>query len=49
MYKLSTFILIAALAGSVLLAAQPVRNYDDKGVPPFKVLKEGENPPLDAA
>ena len=23
-------------------------NYDDKGAPPFKVLKEGENPPLDA-
>jgi iron(III)-enterobactin esterase len=47
MYRLSTFILIAALAGSVALAA-PVRNYDDKGAPPFKVLKEGENPPLDA-
>src|SRR5580704_15735556 len=47
MYKLSTLILIAALAGSVVLAA-PVRNYDDKGAPPFKVLKEGENPPLDA-
>src|ERR1041384_1830212 len=28
--------------------AQPVRKYDDKGAPPFKVLKEGENPPLDA-
>src|SRR5580704_11632004 len=47
MYKLSTLILIAALAGSVVLAA-PVRNYDDKGAPPFKLLKEGENPPLDA-
>jgi enterochelin esterase-like enzyme len=46
MYKRSTFILIATLTGSVLLAA-PVRNYDDKGAPPFKVLKEGENPPLD--
>ena len=47
MYKLSTLILIAALAGSVALAA-PVRKYDDVGAPPFKVLKEGENPPLDA-
>ena len=25
-----------------------MRKYDDKGAPPFKVLKEGENPPLDA-
>jgi enterochelin esterase-like enzyme len=47
MYKRSMLILFAALAGSVLLAA-PVRKYDDKGAPPFKVLKEGENPPLDA-
>ncbi|QJW99254.1 alpha/beta hydrolase [Frigoriglobus tundricola] len=39
--------LIVALISSVLLAA-PVRKYDDKGAPPFKVLKEGENPPLDA-
>ena len=46
MYKLSTLILIAAVAGSVALAAP--RQYDDKGAPPFKVLKEGENPPLDA-
>jgi iron(III)-enterobactin esterase len=29
-------------------AAPPVRNFDDSGAPPFKVLKEGENPPLDA-
>ncbi len=47
MYKRITFLLIAALTGSVLLAA-PVRKYDDKGTPPFKVLKEGEHPPLDA-
>jgi hypothetical protein len=47
MYKLSAFILIVALACSGLLVAQPVRNYDDKGAPPFKVLNEGENPPLD--
>ena len=25
-----------------------MRKYDDKGAPPFKVLKEGENPPLEA-
>jgi iron(III)-enterobactin esterase len=47
MHRLSTFLLMAALAGSAALAA-PVRKYDDKGAPPFKVLKEGENPPLDA-
>jgi len=47
MYKLSMLGLMAVLAGSVLLAA-PTRNYDDKGAPPFKVLKEGEKPPLDA-
>lgn len=46
MYKRFTFLLIVTFAGSVLLAA-PVRKYDDKGTPPFKVLKEGENPPLD--
>jgi len=46
MYRLSTLILIMALAGTDLLAAP--RKYDDKGAPPFKVLKEGENPPLDA-
>src|SRR5438445_13037140 len=28
-------------------SAQPVRKYDDPGAPPFKVLKTGENPPLD--
>ena len=27
--------------------AQPVRKFDDPGAPPFKVLKTGENPPLD--
>ena len=47
MFKLSMLSLTATLAGSVLLAA-PVRQYDDKGAPPFTVLKEGENPPLDA-
>src|SRR6516225_4021864 len=48
MYKLSAPILIVAFACPDLSVAQPVRNYEDKGAPPFKVLKEGENPPLDS-
>ena len=40
--------LIAALACSSALAQPPTRKFDDPGAPPFKVLKEGENPPLDA-
>src|SRR6516164_9455327 len=48
MFRLQTVLLIAALACSGVATAQPVRKYDDKGAPPFKVLKEGENPPLDA-
>ena len=39
--------LIAAFACSNALA-QPQRKFDDPGAPPFKVLKEGELPPLDA-
>jgi enterochelin esterase family protein len=49
MSKLLGLVLIAALACSGVATAQPVRKYDDKGAPPFKVLKEGENPPLDAS
>jgi iron(III)-enterobactin esterase len=41
-------LLITALACPSLLAAPPVRKFDDPGAPPFKVLKDGENPPLDA-
>src|SRR5262245_16638906 len=48
MFKLRTAVLIAVLAGSGLSAAPPVRKFDDPGSPPFKVLKTGENPPLDA-
>ncbi len=48
MFKLRMAILIITLACSSSSAAPPVRKYDDKGAPPFKVLKEGENPPLDA-
>ena len=47
MHRLSALILCTALASSSVSTAQPVRKYDDKGAPPFKVLKEGENPPLD--
>ncbi len=48
MFKPQIALLITALACSSLLAAPPVRKFDDPGAPPFKVLKEGENPPLDA-
>src|SRR5215212_10451199 len=48
MSNLSRLILIAALACPGVSNAQPVRKVDDQGAPPFKVLKEGENPPLDA-
>src|SRR5262245_32020739 len=48
MSQLSKLILVAALAFPGVATAQPVRKYDDKGAPPFKVLKDGENPPLDA-
>src|ERR1700722_5534120 len=48
MYKLSGLTLIVAFACSGVSVAQPVRSSDDKGAPPFKVLKEGENPRLDA-
>ena len=48
MSKLSGLVLFAALACSGVSNAQPVREYDDKGAPPFKVLNEGENPLLDA-
>src|SRR3954469_18173177 len=48
MFKLQMALSITALACPSLLAAPPVRKFDDPGAPPFKVLKEGENPPLDA-
>ena len=48
MHKLTALILIVAFSCPGRSVAQPVRNYDDTGAPPFKVLKEGENPPLDA-
>jgi enterochelin esterase family protein len=48
MFKLRMAILITVVACSGSATAQPVRKYNDKGAPPFKVLKEGENPPLNA-
>ena len=47
MFKPQMALLITALACSSLLAAPPVRKFDDPGAPPFKLLKEGEKPPLD--
>src|SRR3954470_12048600 len=42
--------LMAAVACTDALAQQPpTRKFDDPGAPPFKELKEGENPPLDAS
>ena len=49
MSKLSGLVLIAALACSGVSTGQPVRIYDAKGAPAFKVLEEGKNPPLDAS
>jgi enterochelin esterase-like enzyme len=48
MFKPRPAVLITAFACTGLVAAPPVRNYDDKGAPRFTVLKTGENPPLDA-
>ena len=43
MLQLRMAVLVAALTCSAPAMAQPVRKSDDKGAPPFKVLKEGEN------
>ena len=47
MLELRTAVLTTVLACSGLLAAPPVRKFDDPGAPPFKVLNTGQNPPLD--
>ncbi len=47
MIKPLMVILITVFTCSCLRAAPPVRNFDAPGSPPFKVLKTGENPPLD--
>ena len=43
-----TVLTFAFLFSATALAQPPVRKFDDPGSPPFKVLKPGENPPLDA-
>src|SRR5215472_8276501 len=42
------FLIFTVLCTQTALAQPPVRKFDDAGSPPFKVLKTGENPPLDA-
>jgi iron(III)-enterobactin esterase len=39
---------LLALAAGPAVAQPPVRVHDAPGAPPFTVLKDGENPPLDA-
>src|SRR6516162_3384419 len=48
MPKPTMVLVITALVCSNALAQPPTRKFDDPGAPPFQVLKEGENPPLDA-
>src|ERR1700755_442456 len=45
---LATFLIVTILSVEPVFAQPPVRKFDDPGAPPFKVLKTGENPPLDA-
>src|ERR1044072_1092555 len=40
-------LLVCILLFAETAHAQPVRKFDAPGAPPFKVLKTGENPPLD--
>jgi enterochelin esterase family protein len=40
---LTTFLIFTAAS-----AAPPVREFDGPGAPPFKVLKTGEKPPIEA-
>src|SRR5712671_61076 len=49
MFKPRMAFLIAVLACSSALAQPQARKFDDPSAPPFKVLKEGEKPPLDAS
>ena len=43
----ATFLTCTFLFSETAFAQPPVRKFDDPGSPPFKVLKTGENPPLD--
>ena len=44
----ATCLIFTFLFMETAFAQPPVRKFDDPGSPPFKVLKTGENPPLDA-
>src|SRR2546427_7291279 len=44
---LAAFLIFTCLFTETAFAQRPVRKFDDPGSPPFKVLKTGENPPLD--
>lgn len=48
MSKPSATVLIFTFLFAQIANAQPTRKYDDPGAPPFKVLKPGHLPPLDA-
>src|SRR6202162_3483616 len=43
----ATCLIFTFLFMETAFAQPPVRKFDDPGSPPFKVLKTGENPPLD--
>src|SRR5260370_40298716 len=47
MSKPWAFLIFTFLFTETAFAQPPVRKFDDRGSPPFKVLKTGENPPLD--
>src|SRR3984893_3346227 len=44
---LAALLIFTCLSMETAFAQPPVRKFDDPGSPPFKVLKTGENPPLD--
>src|SRR4051812_11129888 len=49
MFQMRMALLTAVFACSGLSAQPPARKFDDPGAPPFKGLKEGAIPPLDAS
>src|SRR5436309_14469516 len=44
---LAAFLIFTCFFTETAFAQPPVRKFDDAGSPAFKVLKTGENPPLD--
>jgi hypothetical protein len=48
MFRPTLAFLITVVSCSGALAQPPAREFDAPGAPPFVVLKDGENPPLDA-